>query len=272
MNDDTALDAILEEVRRKTGFDLAAHRRPTLARRVRNRMVSAGIADVAEYLRFLEATAAEPARLLDRLTIKVSRFYRNAPAFDLVRDEVLPELARAAGGRALRIWSAGCGRGEEAHTLAMLLEERGIPGSVLATDIDAAALAAAREASYPEAALRELPPALRAGCLVPDAARAGHWRPSLPVRARVEWRIDDVGAAAPAPAIFDLVCCRNVLIYFTAPMQERALRRLVASMAARGYLLLGEAEWPSAAVMPMLATVAQRSRLFRAQPAQRLAA
>jgi chemotaxis methyl-accepting protein methylase len=272
LTDDAALDAILALVRTRTGFDFGTYRRPTIARRVRNRMLSLGIDEPARYLAILEARDGEAAALLERLTIKVSRFYRDAAAFDLLRGEVLPQLERAAAGRPLRLWSAGCGRGEEPHSLAMLLEERGLAGEVLATDIDAGALAFARAGTYGEPAVGELPPGLRERFLVPAAGARGSWRVADAVRARIDWRIDDLSARGDMVDGFDLVCCRNVLIYLDRPTQERAMLRLARALAPSGYLLLGEAEWPSQSALPMLATLAHRQRLFRALPAQRLAA
>jgi chemotaxis methyl-accepting protein methylase len=279
LNDESALDAILAIVRGRTGFDFTAYRRATIHRRVRNRMLGVGSTTVGEYLGLLEGDEHETSRLLDRLTIKVSRFYRDANVFDRLRTVVLPELARAARGRALRLWSAGCGRGEEAHTLAMLLEEAEAPGTVVATDIDAGALAQASVGLYPESATTELPAELRERFLVPVgaqpapvAAKRAPVAVAPEVRRRIEWRIDDLAAAAgPAPP-YDLVCCRNVLIYLDRPTQARAMRRLVSSMARPGYLVLGEAEWPSPEVLPFLESVAHRQRIFRARIAEKATA
>lgn len=268
LTDDSALDAVLAIVRMRTGFDFSAFRRPTITRRVRNRMLGVGTATLPEYLALLERDEGETARLLDRLTIKVSRFYRDAPAFDRLRREVLPALAASAGGRPLRVWSAGCGRGEEAFTLAMLLEEAGIAGTVTATDIDAGALAHAHLAVYADAAATELPPELRARFTASCEARRGHFTVAPGIHARVAWRVDDLSAPRRETPAYDLVCCRNVLIYLERPAQDQAMRRLAASIAARGYLVLGEAEWPSASVLPSLEPVSHRQRIFRARAAE----
>jgi chemotaxis methyl-accepting protein methylase len=271
MNDEQALDAILAAVRSKTGLDFAAYRRPTVARRVRNRMVSLGVEALPVYLRVLESAQGEAEALVDRLAIKVSRFYRNAATFDLLRESVMPALAANAGGRALRVWSAGFGRGEEAYTLAMLLEERAVAGEVVATDIDPAAFAFAAGGIYPDAALEELPAALRDRFM--ESPRAGYWNVKTALRARVSWRVDDIASKASVPGQYDLVCCRNVLIYLDRPTQARVLARIAAAVAPGGYLLLGEAEWAPPDSMPALTAVAPRHRLFRMDgAARRLAA
>lgn len=264
MTDDMALDAILQLVRARTGFDFTHYRKPTVARRVRNRMARVGARTLDAYLDMLLASPAEAGSLLAALTIKVSRFYRNAAAFDLVRDTVLPTLASQARGRSLRLWSAGCGRGEEPYTLAMLLEALAIPGTVVATDIDESALQHAAQAEYGEEALHELPRALRERFLEPGA-RAGDWRVREEVRRRVSFRRQDLAARATKHAVrFDLVCCRNVLIYLERPAQQAMLARLAAALAQGGFLLLGEAEWPSGDAMRGLEVIANRARLFRA--------
>jgi chemotaxis methyl-accepting protein methylase len=97
--DDPAFGEILQLLRERTGTDFASYRLPTVARRTVNRMISVGAETYADYLEFLRQREGEAARLLEHVTIKVSRFYRHAPAFDALRREVLPELARQANGR-----------------------------------------------------------------------------------------------------------------------------------------------------------------------------
>lgn len=268
MTDDMALDAILDLVRAVTGFDFAHYRRATMSRRVRNRMARIGVKTLPGYLEILRGSRAEAMQLLACLTIKVSRFYRNAAAFDLVRDTVLPTLASAAGRRPLRLWSAGCGRGEEAYTLAMLLESLQIPGEVQASDIDQGALDQAFEAIYGDEALHELPQALRDRFLEAGPGPRT-WKVRDDVRRRVTFRHQNLAAPAGRHTMrFDLICCRNLLIYLDRPAQEAMLARLAAALAPEGFLLLGEAEWPSNDAMRALQVVANRSRLFRALAAE----
>ena len=122
------LETVVDILRSRTGVDFAPYRAAMLERRISNHLASSGVSSLDEYLSLLRTSAAEPFRLLERITIKVSRFYRHAPAFDHLRQVVLPELARARGGEPLLIWCAGCGAGEEAYTLAMLLENARIDG------------------------------------------------------------------------------------------------------------------------------------------------
>lgn len=261
---DRLLRAILGRVRGMTGLDFSRYREATMRRRVHNRMMVLGLATLEQYAQRLESDADESRRLVERLTIKVSRFYRNAPVFDLLRSKLLPELAAGRAPRGLRLWCAGCGRGEEAFTLAMLLEEGCIQGRVLATDIDPAALQAAAEGAYRDEALVELPAALRERFLTrdPDGRR---WRVREALRARIEFcRHDLLGPLQPRERSFDLVACRNLVIYLQRDMHERALGQLRRALAAGGVLVLGEAEWPSPAVEDTLQPIAPRLRVFGA--------
>lgn len=258
--------AILALLRERTGCDFSRYRAATVYRRIRNRMIALGIASLPEYLVRLESRQDEALPLLERLTIKVSRFYRNRATFDLLRAHVLPGLARARGGEPVRVWSAGCGCGEEAYTLAMLLEEAGAPGFVCASDLDPGALAAARAGLYPAEALAELPDELCRRFVEPtDAGGLARYRVRDAARARVRLVQHDLTSPAPAPGTgrFDLVCCRNVLIYLQRDQQERTLRALCGSIEPGGFLCLGEAEWPRVLAPAAVVPLGRKTHLFR---------
>lgn len=261
---DAAFHAILEVLHARTGTDFSRYRLSTVARRVANRMISVRAETFEHYLTLLRANDGEAFQLLERVTIKVSRFYRNRATFDALRANVLPTLRQLRHPESLRIWSAGGGCGEEAYTLAMLLDEAGIPGSIEATDIDARALSTARTAHYPAAAIAELPADLRDRYL---ETSGDHYVVSCAARSRVRFSHHDLTLSGDVPggsAPFDLVCCRNVLIYFDRETQERALRRLRAAVRDGGFLCLGEAEWPPVSIAASLIAFPHTTRLFRA--------
>jgi chemotaxis methyl-accepting protein methylase len=260
--DDPAFCEILQLLRERTGTDFASYRLPTVARRTVNRMISVGAQTYADYLQFLREREGEAARLLEHVTIKVSRFYRHAPTFDMLRRQVLPELARQAEGRALKVWSVGCGCGEEPYTLAMLFAETGVSCIIEATDIDPAALQRAAHGYYPDAALIELPKDLRERYLV---RTDGSHEVSPVLREQVRFSRHDILSSQPAPAggEFDLVCFRNVLIYLGHEVQEVALHSARRAVRNDGYLCLGEAEWPSPDIATTLRPLAHETRIFR---------
>jgi chemotaxis methyl-accepting protein methylase len=252
---------IIELLRHQSGLDFSAYRAPTLERRIRNRMISVGASDLAEYSRVLAESAHEVRQLIERITIKVSRFYRDPITFDLLRNSIIPSLA--ATRRPLRLWSAGCARGEEAYTLAMLLQEAGAEGTVLATDIDPAALDTAGQGLYRGDQAERLPRRLFERYLEPVEVKAGlHYRVHGGIRARVQFALHDV-SSQQGSEVFDLVCCRNVLIYWAPPLQQTMLERLCAALADGGYLCLGEADWAHGATTRLLRPVPGSNQVFR---------
>ena len=263
--DDPAFCEIVQLLSEHTGTDFASYRLPTVARRTLNRMTSVGAETFADYLQLLRQREGEAARLLEHVTIKVSRFYRHAPTFDTLRRQVLPELARQADGRPLTVWSVGCGCGEEPYTLAMLFAEAGVSCIIEATDIDPAALQRAARGYYADAALIELPKDLRERYLVRND---GFHEMSPALRQQVRFSHHDILSSRPPPGggAFDLVCFRNVLIYLGHEVQEQALHSARRAVRHDGYLCLGEAEWLSARIATTLTPLANAARIFRATP------
>jgi chemotaxis methyl-accepting protein methylase len=262
--DDPAFGEILQLLRERTGTDFASYRLPTVARRTVNRMISVGAQTYADYLAFLRQREGEAARLLEHVTIKVSRFYRHAPTFDALRREVLPELARRANDRPLAVWSVGCGCGEEPYTLAMLFAETSMKCIIQATDIDPGALQRAAHGYYAEAALIELPKDLRDRYLVRSD---GFYQVIPSLREQVRFSHHDILSSRPAPGdgAFDFVCFRNVLIYLGHEVQDLALHAVRRAVRDKGYLCLGEAEWPSADSATTLRPLAHETRIFRVE-------
>ncbi len=261
--DDPAFGEILQLLREHSGTDFASYRLPTVARRTVNRMISVGAETYADYLQLLREREGEAARLLEHVTIKVSRFYRHAPAFDVLRREVLPELARQANGRLLNVWSVGCGCGEEPYTLAMLFADAGVSCIIEATDIDPTALQRAALGYFADAAFIELPKDLRDRYVVRND---GFHEVSPVLREQVRFSRHDILSARPPPGggEFDLVCFRNVLIYLGHEMQDLALHSARRAVRPEGYLCLGEAEWPPPAIATTLRPLAHETRIFRA--------
>jgi chemotaxis methyl-accepting protein methylase len=259
-----AFDSILSLLRERTGTDFGCYRPSTVSRRVLNRMISVGARTFSDYFTLLRENHAETASLLQRVTIKVSHFYRNPAVFDVLRHRILPQLAQQRTSGPLRLWSAGCGNGEEPYTLAMLLEEAGVHGAVQATDIDPLALQNAQAGRYMESALHTLPQNLRQRYLQP--VDRGGYAVCDEVRARVRFAHHDLTAGSAPPEVeFDLVCCRNVLIYLAPSVQSRVLASLAGTVHAGGYMCLGEAEWPAPALARRLEALDRKVRIFRVQ-------
>jgi chemotaxis protein methyltransferase CheR len=259
------IDRMLALVRERAGVDFMTYRPATVQRRIVNRMVSSGAKNSADYLSLLERTPDEAWHLLERLTIKVSRFFRDRAVFDFLSADVFPGWAHRRSP--VRIWSAGCARGEEAYTLAALLVRHDIAGTVLATDVDPQALRLAEAGFYPPSALEEMDAGEIALCFDDEAHPVGDTRRIADaIRQRVRFiRHDLTLGQPPVTGGFDLICCRNVLIYFAPAMQRSVQAQLVQSLDPDGYLCLGEAEWPDNALMNELQAMPRRIRTFRKQ-------
>jgi chemotaxis methyl-accepting protein methylase len=249
----------------RTGVDLCGQRPSMLARRAARRIGASGARTHTEYLTLLRDDAAEPWRLLEHLTIKVSRLFRDPDTFAFLGERVLPELRRQAAGGALRAWSAGCACGEEAWGLAMLCAASAGPWSVLGTDVDRSALARARAGIYPAAEDRHPLSQLAREHLEDRGDGTVAIRRELARRVRFEAR-DLAAGAPPSRGRFDLVACRNVLIYYLRDRQARLLSALLSSLAPGGCLVLGAAEWPLPEHERQLEIVDRGHRIFRLAP------
>lgn len=225
--------------------------------------------DLATYLARLRADAAERARLVQALVISTSAFFRYRELFTVLRERVLAQLARGAGANPVRAWVAGAATGEEAWSLAMLFAEArgrgGPPWEIIASDLNARALAFARRGRYPLATGAEIPADLRRTYTV---ERGGQLEIAPALRDHVRFGQHDLLGPSLAPpaavlARFDLVLCCNVLIYLGRRLQVRVLERLLAVLGPGGALALGAHERPPPEIAWRL-----RPRLGPQQPVQ----
>ncbi|MFI5259652.1 MAG: CheR family methyltransferase, partial [Candidatus Limnocylindrales bacterium] len=267
--DDVELGDLLERIHERSGVDFASYKLATILRRLHGRMKATSRPTLAAYAAYLETNPEEYARLVNSLLIKVTEFFRDPKLFEYLREHVLPELIAEArrDGRELRIWSAGCSTGEEAYTLAIIVaealgEEQVWPDvRIFATDIDGEAIAFARRGIYPPTALKGLPAGARERYFVKSD---GGYEVAKRLRALTVFGEHDLGERAPFPRI-DLLLCRNVLIYFTAPMQRVALETFAFSLQPGGWLALGPSETVAALPDPFEEDQA-RLRTYRRLP------
>ena len=245
---DPELDRLRGVLARAAGLVFEDSRRESLGYGIAERLRATGDPDVATYLVRVEAPGSpELQPLVDEVTIQETHFFRNPPQIRALREHVLPELiARAeTRGRRIRVWSAGCSTGEEPYTVAMALRELlpstvGWDVKVIGTDISAAALRAARAATYGGRALQLATPQQLARFFTPTGD--GRHQVRQEVQELVELRHHNL-VQAPAPDDgLDLVLCRNVTIYFSRDTTRALVRRLHGSLRDGGYLVLGHSE------------------------------
>jgi two-component system, chemotaxis family, CheB/CheR fusion protein len=242
--DDDQFEALLDFLKGERGLDLTDYKPATVSRRVAKRMETVGVADHAEYLDYLQVHPDEFTQLFNTLLINVTAFFRDPAAWRHLDEKLLPELLRRRPTGELRVWSAGCASGEEAYSIAMLLvralgeAEFRKRVKIYATDIDEDALTQARLATYPLAALEDVPPDLVERCFERTDHRYAFRRD---LRRSVIFGRNDLAQDAPISRI-DLLLCRNTLMYFTAEAQGRILSRLNFALRDTGYLFLGRSE------------------------------
>jgi chemotaxis protein methyltransferase CheR len=228
-----------EGVRRIGAIDLLQYKRGQMERRIGTFVATRGHAGLAEYLEVLRADRAELEALLDRVTINVSQLWRHPEQFDVLERHVLPELAEK--GR-IRAWSAGCSYGAEAFTLAAVCKAVVPQANVTITgvDIDPRMVERAREAVFSGADARSVKPELMDKWFerLPD----GHFRPRPELRAITRFEVGDLLRAQPRPSAYDLVMCRNTVIYFNDEVRDALHARLVAALRPGGYLVVGATE------------------------------
>ena len=264
--DDPAFAALARKIS-GAGFAVEAYKDKCVRRRIAVRMRACGVHTYADYQALLERSPTEYERLRDALTINVTRFYRNADTWNLLRRDLIPRLCAASGE--IRVWSAGCSSGEEAYTVAILAAEhldRAGRSTELdrlvvdATDVDRLSLERAQAARYRPENLAEMPPELVDRYLEPVG-------PELQVVARVRRRVFvrrvDLNSSPAPRRDYHMVVCRNVLIYFDRPMQERLLQTFTDSLVPGGYLVLGKVETLFGTVRDRLLLVDPRERVYR---------
>jgi two-component system CheB/CheR fusion protein len=238
-------EALLDFIKQNRGFDFTGYKRPTLQRRIEKRIGSVGSDGYATYREYLAANPDEFGELFNTILINVTGFFRDPPAWEYVREEIIPRIARARGaGEQIRVWSTGCATGEEAYTVAMLLADAlGDDGfrsrvKIYATDVDEDALNVGRHGKYAAELVEPIPEDMRARYLE-HVNHAYLFRSDL--RRAVIFGRHDLLQDPPISRV-DLLLARNTLMYFTADAQDRVLANFHFSINDDGYLFLGKSE------------------------------
>jgi chemotaxis protein methyltransferase CheR len=246
-------DGLRDLVRRHAGIHLNASKKALVYSRLAQRIQQLGLRSFGEYLHRVTRDASELERMTDRITTNETHFFREPAHFACLAESVIPAWIRAAEegqrSKTVRVWSAGCSTGEEPYSLAMALLDRltesaGWNVHILATDISTRALDNARSATWSMDRAREIPPQLLKRFMLEGiGTQKGRLRagPELRNIVKVEWlnlseRSYVVGAA------YDVVLCRNVLIYFDNELRRRVVQELVSHVVPGGYFFVGHAE------------------------------
>jgi two-component system CheB/CheR fusion protein len=268
--DSAPVPEIIELLRTNTAHDFTLYKQATLQRRIERRMTLAGIEsdNMERYLEILRSDSRERDLLAMDLLINVTRFFRDPKVFEVLAETIIPELIRKADpDNTLRIWVAGCSTGEEAYSLAILFDEqmaaakRNLNLQILASDVDPSAVEGAREGLYAEAIQADVSPARLARYFSKEETG---YRVLPELRRAVVFTVQDILADPPpfGPEPFDLISCRNLLIYLRPEAQEKVVSFFDFTLRKGGILLLGGSE-AVGALGSCFEIISKPERLFR---------
>lgn len=254
---DADFEAFARVIRDQTGIVINASKRSMLVSRLSRRLRALGLPDFQAYRRLIETQDGEERReLISAITTNVTSFFREPAHFDALTAMVPDFVARARQGDRIRIWSAGCSSGEEPYSIAMTLREAWpdidtADVRILATDIDAEMVARARRGIYPRPqAGQPMPPLLQRHAR-PDGADTFAIVPEL----KTLVRFAELNLLGPWPfnGMFDVIFCRNVVIYFDAATRQDLWRRFAERLHPGGTLFVGHSERVDAGLDTVLA-------------------
>jgi chemotaxis protein methyltransferase CheR len=264
---DDALAEIALILEMRCNFSISIYKDKCMKRRIAIRMRSCRCLDPAEYCNLLRQNGHELELLKKTLTIHVSQFFRNPSMFDKLQTEVFPYLLQKVETEQtpLKIYSLGCAGGEEAHSLGIILKEhfarelQRTSVEIRAFDIDADILQAAMQAEYSEDRLKDLPDTIRDRYFLPSGSRM---KLSPDICSLVTFHQRNIMEAETFEPCH-LALCRNTLIYFTRPDQEKILRGISHILPTGGILVLGKSETLVGDVRRLFSTVCPVERIYR---------
>jgi len=239
-----SLSQILSLIRARTKRDFSGYKLSTISRRIKRRMGLNQIENINDYLKFLREHPAEVDALIKDFLINVTSFFRDPEAFDILKEELKEILQEKEEGSEIRAWVAGCSTGEEAYTIAMVIEEamdelkKYLRIQVFGTDLDGDAIATARAGSYPSSIVADVGEERIRKYFVRNDDQ---YQVKRDLRERLIFAVHDITADPPFTRM-DLVSARNLLIYFDANLQKRLIPMFHYALNERGLLLLGTAE------------------------------
>lgn len=268
---EAAFTAISQLARSEAGLVLPPGKATMVQSRLRKRLHHVGLKDLEAYARFVcsEEGVSERRYMISALTTNVSHFFREAHHFKILRDLVFPDLIdRARAGGRVRIWSAGCSSGQEPYSIAMALlsaapdmAQRDV--LILGSDIDPNMIQFAEEATYSDQQVAGIEKDVRSNYMTP--ATQGGFTVTPQVRKIVRFRELNLLGTWPMRGQFDIIFCRNVVIYFDQQTQAGLWPRFHGALVPSGWFFIGHSERISDASVHLYQSVGQTA--YRAVPA-----
>ncbi|MHC1756173.1 MAG: protein-glutamate O-methyltransferase CheR [Methanosarcina sp.] len=263
IEEDPGFELLKKVITESTGFNCEQYKEAHFKRRVNVRVRATNSENYEEYLRLLKKNSAEHEYLIKALTINVSEFFRNPETFGVIEKEVIPFLIKSRSNslvKSIRIWSAGCATGEEVYSLAILLHR--VLGrdfdryriSIIGTDIDNLSLEKARKGAYRENVLKNVDASIKESYFV----RQGEtYQVSDQLKSIIRFKQHDV-ISESCTNRFDVIICRNVMIYFKKEIQEQIQLNFHQSLNRGGFFVIGKAE-------TLLGTASNRFKPYNAR-------
>jgi chemotaxis protein methyltransferase CheR len=243
---DQDFEAIADFAYKHFGLSMSSSKKPLVSARLARQLRQQNVVNFKEYLGRLNGPNSDQERnkLLSLLTTNVTHFFREPHHFETLRTDVLPQLIEKArnGGR-VRIWSAGCSKGPEPFTMAMIIHKMcpeigRYDFKILGTDIDPQVIQFAKAAKYPQEDIEQIPPEYRS--LVPKMDADGRMPENL--RSMITFGVLNLIEPFPFKGKFDAIFCRNVAIYFDTPTQQKVWQAFQQNLNPGGYLFIGHSE------------------------------
>ncbi|MEQ8273038.1 MAG: protein-glutamate O-methyltransferase CheR [Deltaproteobacteria bacterium] len=246
---DRDFDWIRTTIKSKTGINLGEEKRDLVYNRLARRVRGYGLADFSAYIDYVTKNPAEEMEsLINAITTNVTAFYREPHHFEQLTRFIRTIPANHRGGRKLRVWSAGCSSGMEPYTIAITIQEatrgqKGWDAKILATDLDTEILRKAAAGEYRDNAVKDVDKPLRSRYFVDGkAANQGRSKVTPELRNLITFKRLNLMSQWPMKHPFDVIFCRNVMIYFDKPTQASLLERFVDRLAVGGLLCIGHSE------------------------------
>ena len=231
-------EEFIGNIKRKTGIDLSLYKEAQMKRRLVSLYEKRGFNSFDEFFKAISTDKNLLNEFLDRMTINVSEFYRNGKRWEVLEKKIIPKMLSKK--KRLKIWSAACSTGEEPYTLAMILSKF-MPLSqvqIFATDIDENIIARAKVGAYPERSLNEVPEEMKRKYFTRDGS---FYHVADEIKKTVTFRKQNL-LADQFGGPYDLIVCRNVLIYFTEEAKDSLYHKFSAALEKDGIFFVGSTE------------------------------
>ncbi|MCD8739256.1 PAS domain S-box protein [Mucilaginibacter roseus] len=264
--EDEHLNEIFDIVSTQTGQDFNLYKTPTILRRIARRLAAADLNNLQDYITYINKKPAEAKVLAKEFLIGVTKFFRDKPAFEKLREEVIPDIITSKDeGSVIKIWVCACSTGEEAYSIAIAFQQklaasgRQVDFKIFATDLDEESIRIASKNCYPPSSVKEIEAETLKRYFVKNSDNTYSVVPEI--RKKIVFAAHNV-IKSPPFIKNDLISCRNMLIYMNSVLQQKILTTFHYALKSAGYLFLGSSE-NAGSIMDGLVEVSSKLKLYK---------